>query len=128
MKKRFMKNLIIAVLALPVVATATPLTIINNTNHDSTSIINGGACSNSLGPAGVTKAHSTNLVLDIVIKHICRFTPKNCRADIYMTNNCTGPVVGTAVLDINAGIQSVSSIAPYKIEKTSPFVIVMNGN
>jgi hypothetical protein len=53
-----------SLLAMPMTANA-DLTIVNNTDSDSTCIVNDGMCSNELGDQGITHAHTSNLILDI---------------------------------------------------------------
>lgn len=86
---------------------ASDLTIVNNTNNDSTSIINNGICSNTLS-GGVTKAHSTNVVKKTVIGLACLGHASNCKADVYMTNNCSGNKVASVVFDTGSGIKSIT--------------------
>lgn len=93
---------------LPLMVNAADLTIVNNTNRDSTSIINGGACSTILGAHGITRAHSTNVVPSSVVTFACLANRSNCKADVYMTANCTGPVVATAYFDTKSGIKVVT--------------------
>lgn len=89
---------------------ASDLTIVNDTNRDSTSIINHGLCSTILGDSGVTKAHSTNVVAASTVKKACFFNKTNCQADVYMTNNCTGPKVATVIFDISTGVKGQPDI------------------
>lgn len=124
-KKTIVAGLI--AMSLPVIAMATPLTIVNNTNQDSTSIINNGMCSNALGPSGITRAHQTNVVPDVVLQNACFFTPENCRADIYMTNNCTGPKVATAMFSLKRGITGITGFTPnYALVMNGSFGLIMN--
>ncbi|OGT54084.1 MAG: hypothetical protein A3F43_05645 [Gammaproteobacteria bacterium RIFCSPHIGHO2_12_FULL_42_10] len=86
------------------------LTIINNTGHDSTSVINNGPCSaNILGDVGITHAHTTNVVPETTVIKACIFNKSNCTAAVHMTNNCSGPVVATVVLDVKKGIKEIRS-------------------
>ena len=66
------------------------LDLVNNTNQDSTAIINGGACSTSLPNGyGITKAHSSNHIPGRIVKGACgRDRQENCSAKVYMTNHC----------------------------------------
>lgn len=98
----------IAGMAFPLAALAgNDLTIVNNTNQDSTTVINGGLCSSTvLGSGGVTKAHSTNVVTAFKLALACISNKDNCSADIYMTNNCTGPKVGNVIFSTTTGIKS----------------------
>lgn len=104
------KKLFISLLSLtiPIISIADPLTIINTTNQDSTSVLNGGPCSDILGEKGITRAHRTNVVdEDIIKKKACKFNKINCKTEVHMTNNCSGPVVAIVILDVNTGIKSV---------------------
>jgi hypothetical protein len=86
------------------------LTIVNDTNHDSTSIINNGLCSTILGDSGVTKAHSTNVVKADILKKACYFSQHNCQADVYMTNNCSGTKIATVFFDIATGVKGYPDV------------------
>lgn len=127
-KNLFISGMAALSIALPLSANAN-LTIINNTSQDSTSIINNGACSNTLpGGIGITRAHSVNVIPDIIITSACFFTPHNCKADIYMTNNCSGLRISSATFDTTTGITSVTpAIGGYQIVQNGPFSITMNG-
>jgi hypothetical protein len=83
------------------------LSITNDTNHDSTSIINHGPCSTILGESGVTRAHTTNVIAENILARACMFNKTNCQADVYMTSNCTGPKIATALFNIYTGVKSV---------------------
>lgn len=101
-------SLIIA--ALPFTANAASgLTIDNQTDFDSTSVLNNGACSTILGAEGVTNAHTKKTVSASKIRLACLGNWSNCKAVVYMSNNCTGPVAATVYFDINTGIKSVQS-------------------
>lgn len=105
---------LIAIGSLPLLANAgifsasSNLTIVNNTNRDSTSRINGGPCSTFLGAVGITHAHSVNVVPARTVGLACIANRANCTANVYMTSNCSGPVVGTVILDISSGIKSIA--------------------
>ncbi len=106
MKK--IKMAAIALACLPIIASASDLTLVNNTNRDSTSVINNGVCSTILGSAGVTKAHTTNVVPESKINMACILNRTNCKADVYMTNNCSGKVVATVTMDTKSGVKAVA--------------------
>jgi hypothetical protein len=107
--------------SISMMAYAGDLHLINNTNFDSTSIINSGMCSSSLlGNNGITKAHGTNTVADSMVKMACLkiSDPKglNCTADVYMNKNCSGKKVATVVLDVSTGVKKVTvHSSEYKI-------------
>lgn len=100
------------VLAAPFAAQAANLVIVNNTDFDTTSIINNGACSTILGKVGVTHPHSTNEVPGPTVRFACIANLHNCKADIYMTPNCKagGPSVATVYFDVDTGVKSISVI------------------
>lgn len=112
--------------SLPLAAQA-GLTIVNNTSKDSTSIINDGMCSNSLS-GGVTKAHSTNKVSDIVIGIACLGHSSNCKADVYMSNDCSGDKVSTVMFDTKKGIYNIENVdeTRYKVSG-SGFTVKLDG-
>lgn len=109
----FTSLLAISMSSVSMMATAGDLNLINNTDLDSTSIINNGMCSSSLlGKDGITKAHDTNKIAGGLVKMACfRIAdPKaeNCSADVYMSNDCSGKKVATVILDISSGVKSIT--------------------
>lgn len=122
MKKATLIQLIALGISLPLSALAADLTIINNTSADSTSVINNGACSDILGPSGITHPHATNVVPEKVIAKGCIFNKSNCKAEIHMSNNCSGPTVATVIFDIATGIKSVQPAA-----NTYGYIVSGNG-
>ncbi len=102
------------------------LNIINNTDFDSTCVVNDGMCSNQLGDEGITHAHSANLISQLELYIACGSNTWNCKADVYMTPDCSGPSIGTVILDINQGISQVTETGPYKIVALDPFQVQIN--
>lgn len=80
------------------------LTIMNNTNHSSTALVNNGPCSSTLGKIGITKAHSPNVVPWKILDFICSANKQECKASVYVSENCSGPAIATATLNIATGI------------------------
>ena len=107
------------------------LTIVNNTNKDSTSIINDGICSNTLpGGVGVTKAKSTNIINDTIIGIACWGHASDCKADVFMTTNCNSggaSKIATVVMDTKKGIKSVTVNSPDCKFTASGFTIRVDG-
>jgi hypothetical protein len=116
------KIILISSLILSTTAHA-DLTIVNNTDFDSTCVVNDGMCSNELGDSGITHAHTSNLIEQIQLYIACGISTSNCKADVYMTPDCSGPVVGTVILDLNDGISQVTATGPYKLTAINPFEI-----
>jgi len=91
---------------IPLQASAGDLVINNRTNFDSASIINGGACSKILGESGIARAHTDhNVVLDSKVRLACRTDLKNCKAEVKITENCSGPKIATIYFDVDTGIK-----------------------
>jgi hypothetical protein len=108
----------LAILSVPLLALAnTPdLIIHNNTDLPSTSVINGSICSNFLpGNVGITQPHSTNNVPGVTVHSACWANRENCRAVIYMTPDCSGPVIGTVVISTTSGVKSIEVNGGYSI-------------
>lgn len=112
--KRVFQIAAIFCVALPIHAQTldATLTITNKTDFDSTSIINNGGCSAKLGPNGITRAHSTNVVPDKIVRLSCLRSPNNCTAVVYLTTNCSGAPIYTVVFDVDKGIKSANPIDP----------------
>lgn len=107
-------------------AAAADLTLINNTDSDSTSIINNSGFCSSWLKGGVTKAHSTNKVDKATIDFACALTAPACTADVYMDDNCSGPVIATIYFNTNTGfIKRDMKTTDYDV-KGSGFVIQMD--
>lgn len=115
------------ILTLPFQANAQSLVVNNRTDFDSTSIINNGICSNQLGEVGISRAHTdNNVVPESKLKFACKFNPKNCKADVYLTANCTGSKVATVLFDLDTGIKSASVYDSHYEITGSGYVITMS--
>lgn len=107
---------------------ANSLTIVNNTAQDSTAIINNGGCSASvLGEKGITRAGKQNTIDSFIIWYACYASPANCKADVYMTSNCTGEKIATVVFDTNTGIKSISMLSNDYAFIGTGFSVHLNG-
>jgi len=108
-------------------AQAADLTISNQTQHDSTCVINDGACSTILGESGVTHPHQTNVISSNKIKFACLLNRSNCKADVYMTANCTGPKIATVIFDTNSGIKTTTMYDNSYAINHEAFTITLSG-
>lgn len=98
---------IIGILSMPIINYATVDAIVqNNTNLFLTAKFNYTTCSTIFGFNGIARPHSLNIMPISLFINACMVNPTNCRADIYTTNNCSGPVIGTVFINTNYGIQS----------------------
>lgn len=96
----------LAILACSLSFTAhAKLVVTNKTQFDSTTKT--FLCSTALGEAGVTHPGQTNTLTDAQVKSACLFSQQNCVADVFLTNNCSGPSIATVTMDIKSGIKSV---------------------
>jgi hypothetical protein len=109
--------------SLSMTAHAGDLSITNNTDFDSTSIINNGACSTILGETGITRAGKTNVVPEARVIAGCKLNKINCKAEVHMSNNCSGPAVAIIYLDVASGIKSIQPIenSGYVVTNSDPF-------
>ncbi len=123
------------VFSLPLTAQAN-LTIENQTAFPSTCKINNqhgdAQCSSTIPTYGVTQAHTINSIPHGIIWGGCLANLHNCTAEVYMTDNCTGPIVATAVFDITTGIKNIASTPEggqlgYTFEAMNPFYIKITG-
>lgn len=129
LKKTVLSSLLITGLTLPLFAQANDLTITNNTDQDSTSKINQGLCSKDiLGPNGITYKHSTRVIKNVQIKVACMAKPEDCKADVYMTNNCTGSVITTIDFSVTKGIKGHTPVVNgYRLTVENPFKVTLDG-
>lgn len=106
------------------------LHIFNNTKYDSTSKINDGMCSKdipeSLG-GGVTKAGEKKTVPSKAIGFACFGHSSDCKADVYMTADCSGPIVSTVMFDTSKGIKSITPKSTEFTVTGSGFDVQLNG-
>lgn len=105
---------------------AQSLTIVNNTDLQSTSIINNGICSSQLGNDGITQPHSTHVINDKIIALACFGNTNNCRADVYMTNNCSGSLIATVTFDTKIGIKAIKNYSAKYNFTNDAFNIIIN--
>ncbi len=97
--------------ALPFQANAGDLVMNNRTDFDSTSVINNGACSTILGEAGIARAHTEgNVVPDKKVRFACTLNRHHCKADVYMTANCSGAKAATVFFDVDEGVKTSETV------------------
>lgn len=110
-------------------AFAVGLTIHNTTNEPSTCKTAKGCSSDLLGAVGVTPAHSSRPYSDAKIRIACKDQLENCKADVYMSSNCTGPVVASATFALHGGLLGpvVNNGSKYAVLGT-PGVVGADGN
>lgn len=117
--KKFVKlSALLGALVLPAGAFADSLTIVNNTDFYITSTVNGSICSATMpGGYGITPPHSTKSIPSLAVIAACGLSHQHdCKADIHLSNDCSGPAVGSAIFDTSKGIlQAGANDAKYRI-------------
>lgn len=129
-------------LSLNAEASGPSLRIVNNTNNASTikvKMIDGSnevlVCSNQFGALpndGVLPPHSYTDLTNVDISLACTLSnPNACPLDIYLTKDCTGPVIGKIILNVTTGIQQFSTTqegmsSGYSINLVNPFYLEIN--
>jgi hypothetical protein len=94
--------------------------VTNNTDLNSTGIINGGFCSSNFGEQGIIKAHSSITIYKSQLQLACGTNTQACTTDLYMSNDCSGPKVGTITLNIDEGVTKVEATSDLKITSADP--------
>ena len=124
----FLRTSLLACLALPMSAMAANLNITNNTKFDVTTTINDKICSSSqpLGELGITHPGQTTHLTHEQVSAACILNESNCKADIHLSNDCTGPVIGTVYLYNNVLSPSSSHILG-KTMYDAHYDVVANG-
>lgn len=129
LKKTTIMSALFVLLSLPGIASA-GLWTDNKTSNDSTVKITSGKFFPCAGIVkGVyTPAHHKQEVSWDLVKGLCLSSGGTCTADIYMTRDCTGPVVGKATLDtVSLSIKSIYSInSKYKFYADSSTSVVLD--
>lgn len=129
--KRFFANSLafIGLACLSGVVSAGTLTIFNHTNEYSTTFVLGNGCSKDIlkNGRGVTPPQSSpdapgkQTVPEGQLRIACRTqSPSHCVAQVFMTPDCSGPVVATAIIDIVNGVQDITpepTNGTYRFEK-----------
>lgn len=114
-KKIVMALATLGISSLSILANAaTDLTVTNNTNEDSTSIVVNGSnkCSNQYGEDGITRKSSTHTIPAMLIRLACGAHLSDCYAHVYMSADCSGESVASVVYDLkstNGGVKSITS-------------------
>jgi hypothetical protein len=114
-------KLILLSALLPLTSYASDITFTNNTNLNSTSIINESFCTNTFGDQGIIKAHSSVTIYQSQLALACGSSTVGCTADIYLSNNCTGPKIGSIMISVDDGVNHVeTSSDSYKVSSVDP--------
>lgn len=122
MLKKITLLLGISLLSLPLCAYA-DLTVINDTNRDAAGKVNDSICSGNYGDKGLIHAHTSVTVPENQLMMGCGSHLRDCKADIYMTNDCSGDKAGTIIFDVASGITHVESSEAYILLAANPYQV-----
>lgn len=78
---------------------ASDLLFINNTDKFVTSKLNDGICSSKIPGGSPTSPHTQKKVPAWQVELGCTGHAEACKADVYITKDCTGQNIGTVVLN-----------------------------
>lgn len=95
----------IAISVLPIAAFA-DITITNNTDSAATAYAGNSPCSNAAGDRGVIQPHGKVVIADWIVGIYCT---NDCKAEIFMSKNCSGKSIATATANKREGVKSVVS-------------------
>lgn len=125
-QKSILTSILIAGMSLP--AFAGSLIIFNNTDFPSTSKINGFVCSRDvLGPKdGVTPKRTKKTIEEKDLVRACFSRTKECIADVYITDNCTGTPITQVTFTVANGVSKVTPPKMGYTESHSAFYIQVN--
>ncbi len=128
MKQSFLLLLVSCLMPFSVFANVlNPVVIENLTDSDATasSVAFNNACSKDVG--GIIKPHGSIKIKASLINTSC--VSKVCDAQIHMSGNCSGSIIGTAEISSNGGIINLSSMneSSFRLRKIDEFHAVIEG-
>jgi hypothetical protein len=104
-KKKTMIVLMIAssaLLTLPLLASAKPLTLLNATKKSFTVSVN----NNCASEFGVLKVNSSKTVAEEALNKLCALNASDCKIVIFKSNDCTGEQIAGFVIDVKTGFKN----------------------
>lgn len=107
-------------------ADANTLTVVNNSESDSTMMINNKCTSDILGERGITRSHQSNSYIAPLVKLACG-PSQPCSATLYASYDCTGDDIGTGEIDTTSLlIKQISSQPGHDVEGVGTSTITIN--
>ena len=112
---------VIGLSCLSTIAFAIEFNIDNQTNEPSTMRMYGRCTSDLLrGGVGVTPAHTRKPFSEPKIRIACVGHHDDCAADVFMSDNCSGPVVASGHFGIKSGILGFSETEGHNYSVNAP--------
>lgn len=130
LKKALISFIAVGISSISINALAQDLYTTNNTKLDSTCRTNDNLCSTDiLGAAGITKAgEQRKKTSGTQLKLACIKNLRDCKADIYMSNNCSGNKIATIKFDtLGNGVKSIEINDPQYNITGNNFEITISG-
>ena len=110
------------------IAAFADITIKNNTNSPATAFAGNSPCSNAAGDRGVMQPHGQVTIPDFLVGMYCT---SDCKAQVFMSKNCSGKSVATIIANKREGVKSItnSDKGPnaYHIEGKGSIVTIEGG-
>ena len=82
------------------------ITIHNNTNSPATASVSISPCSNAAGDRGIIMPHSSITIPDFLVGLYCT---SDCKAQVFMSRNCSGSSIATVVGNVREGVKSIEN-------------------
>lgn len=82
------------------------ITIHNNTNSPATASVSISPCSNAAGDRGIIMPHSSITIPDFLVGLYCT---SDCKAQVFMSRNCSGKSIATVVGNVKQGVKSIDN-------------------
>jgi hypothetical protein len=57
---------------------------------------------------------------------VCGINTTSCKADIYLSDNCSGTKAGSIIIDVNLGVTNTESSEDLTITALNPFNVQLN--
>lgn len=87
-------------------AKAQDMTINNNTNNVATASAGISPCSGSIGDRGIIKPHNNVVIPSWAIGMYCT---SDCKAQVYMSKNCSGKSIATVTANVREGVKKIEN-------------------
>ncbi len=128
MKMKYLALLGAVTLSITPFAAFADLTIKNNTNSPATAFAGNSPCSNAAGDRGVMQPHGQVVIPDFLVGMYCT---SDCKAQVFMSKNCSGKSIATIVANKREGVKSIinndNSTNAYHIEGRGNTISIEGG-
>jgi hypothetical protein len=106
MKMKLLVLLGAVTLSMTPFAAFADITIKNNTSSAATAFAGNSPCSSAAGDRGVMQPHAQVTIPDFLVGMYCS---SDCKAQVFMSKNCSGKSIATIVANKREGIKSIAN-------------------